>query len=173
MAGKSRARNTATVTHSLGLKIPSLRYTRICSVVGTRFQSDLGGTACKCSKITERRWPKAQVQRCGFKRPSMPRSANDPCFRQARSHVPNPLPTRNMSLKHRLDRLEERAAICEDTHCHLTHGFYVYGLPILEAATLPAEWEKRSVVVRPTVERASLCLKGPKPRREQAHGVPG
>jgi len=54
----------------------------------------------------------------------------------------------DISPKHRLDRVEALNAIGEDSPFHRTHGFYVHGLPITDAATLPAGWEERTVVQR-------------------------
>ena len=66
----------------------------------------------------------------------------------------------DISPKHRLDRVEELNVIGEDSPFHQTHGFYVHGLPIREAAVHPAGWEKRTVTVRPTADSAGLRLDG-------------
>ena len=66
----------------------------------------------------------------------------------------------DISPKHRLDRVDALNAIGEDSPFHHTHGFYVHGLPITEAAVLPAGWDERTVTVRPTDESAGLCLEG-------------
>jgi len=66
----------------------------------------------------------------------------------------------DISPKHQLDRVEALNAIGEDSVFHRTHGFYVHGLPISEAAVLPAGWEERTVAVRPTGTSTGLCLEG-------------
>ncbi len=66
----------------------------------------------------------------------------------------------DISPKHRLDRVEQMNAIGEDSLFHQTHGFYVHGLPISEAAVLPAGWEGRTVAVRPAANITGLCLDG-------------
>lgn len=66
----------------------------------------------------------------------------------------------DISPKTRLDRIELLNSIGEDSPFHQLHGFYVHGLPITEAAVLPAGWEDRTVTVRPTHSSAGLCLDG-------------
>ena len=66
----------------------------------------------------------------------------------------------DISPKHRLDRVDALNVIGEDSPFHRTHGFYVHGLPIAEAAVLPAGWDVRTVTVRPTPDSAGLCLEG-------------
>lgn len=66
----------------------------------------------------------------------------------------------DISPKHRLDLVEQLNVIGEDSMFHSTHGFYVHGLPITEAATLPAGWVERTVVVRPKPGSAGHCLEG-------------
>jgi hypothetical protein len=62
--------------------------------------------------------------------------------------------------RHRLDRVEALNVIGEDSLFHRTHGFYVHGLPITEAAVLPPGWEERTITVRPSASSAGLCLDG-------------
>ncbi len=50
--------------------------------------------------------------------------------------------------------------IGEDSPFHQAHGFYVHGLPITEAATLPAGWEERTVTVCASETSTGLCLEG-------------
>lgn len=45
-----------------------------------------------------------------------------------------------------------------DSPSHRAHGCYVHGLPITEAATLPAGWAERTVTVRATERSTGLCL---------------
>ena len=66
----------------------------------------------------------------------------------------------DISPRHRLDRVEYLNTIGEDSPFHQAHGFYVHGLPITEAATLPAGWEERTVAVRATATSTGLCLEG-------------
>lgn len=66
----------------------------------------------------------------------------------------------DISPKHRLDRVEYLNSIGEDSPFHRTHGFYVHGLPITEAAVLPTGWEDRTVAVQPTDDSTGLCLDG-------------
>ncbi|MBA3918422.1 MAG: hypothetical protein C0516_07540 [Gemmatimonas sp.] len=66
----------------------------------------------------------------------------------------------DISPRNRLDRVEHLNAIGEDSPFHLAHGFYVHGLPIHEAATLPTGWEERTIVVRATENATGLCLEG-------------
>ena len=66
----------------------------------------------------------------------------------------------DISPKHRLDRVEALNVIGEDSLFHHTHGFYVHGLPITEAAVLPPGWEERTVTVRISDSSAGLCLDG-------------
>lgn len=66
----------------------------------------------------------------------------------------------NISPKNQLDRVEDLNVIGEGSPFHQTHGFYVHGLPISEAAVLPAGWEERTTTVRPTTESAGYCLEG-------------
>lgn len=56
----------------------------------------------------------------------------------------------DISPRYRLDRVEYLNTIGEDSPFHQAHGFYVRGLPITEAATLPAGWEERTVASAPT-----------------------
>ncbi len=61
----------------------------------------------------------------------------------------------------RLDRIEEiDGNIGELSQFHATHGFYVHGLPIEEAATLPPGWKMRVIEVRGanTGGKSGLCL---------------
>ncbi len=51
-------------------------------------------------------------------------------------------------------------SIGEDSPFYQAHGFYVHGLPITEAATLPAGWDSRTVAVRATEQSTGLCLEG-------------
>lgn len=44
-----------------------------------------------------------------------------------------------------VDRID--AHLGEASRFHRTHGFYVHGIPIEEAATLPSGWEERAVPV--------------------------
>ncbi len=55
----------------------------------------------------------------------------------------------DISPKHRRD-LTDRvdAMLGQDSQFHITHGFYVHGVPIEEAATLPPDWETRTVRVQ-------------------------
>jgi hypothetical protein len=69
----------------------------------------------------------------------------------------------DISPRHRLDRVEYLNAIGEDSPFHRAHGFYVHGLPITEAATLPAGWEERTIAVRATETSTGLCLEGHDP----------
>ena len=50
--------------------------------------------------------------------------------------------------KHRVEAVEKLNAIGEGSQFHQTHGFYVHGLPIAEAAILPRNWQLRTVPVR-------------------------
>jgi hypothetical protein len=46
--------------------------------------------------------------------------------------------------KNRIDKVDEiDGALGELSLFHQTHGFYVHGLPIEEAATLPRSWKRR------------------------------
>lgn len=58
------------------------------------------------------------------------------------------------------DRID--ANLGELSQFHRTHGFYVHGIPIEEAASLPADWRDRLVLVQGpgTHERKGLCLEG-------------
>ncbi len=55
------------------------------------------------------------------------------------------------------DRID--GSLGEDSPFHRAHGFYVHGLTI-EAATLPAGWERRTIAVRNegTSGRTGLCI---------------
>ncbi|MFN8978737.1 MAG: DUF6036 family nucleotidyltransferase [Gemmatimonadaceae bacterium] len=66
----------------------------------------------------------------------------------------------DISPRYRLDRVEYLNTIGEDSPFHQAHGFYVRGLPITEAATLPAGWEERTVAVRANETSTGLCLEG-------------
>ena len=44
------------------------------------------------------------------------------------------------------DRVD--GALGQDSPFHATFGFYVHGVPIHEAATLPGDWEDRAIAVR-------------------------
>jgi hypothetical protein len=66
----------------------------------------------------------------------------------------------DISPRNRLDRVEYLNAIGEDSPFHQAHGFYVHGLPITEAATLPAGWEERTIAVHATETSTGLCLEG-------------
>lgn len=66
----------------------------------------------------------------------------------------------DISPRHRLDRVEYLNTIGEDSPLHQAHGFYVHGLPITEAATLPAGWEERTVAVRASETSTACALKG-------------
>jgi hypothetical protein len=59
----------------------------------------------------------------------------------------------------RVDRID--GAIGELSQFHRTHGFYVHGVPI-ESATLPSEWQMRTVAVpgRGARESTGYCLEG-------------
>jgi hypothetical protein len=66
----------------------------------------------------------------------------------------------DISPKHRLDRIEQLNSIGEESQFHREHGFYVHGVPITEAAKLPHNWDKRTVLVRNAGTRnlSGLCL---------------
>ena len=64
----------------------------------------------------------------------------------------------DISPRNRLDRVEYLNSIGEDSPFHQAHGFYVHGLPITEAATLPTGWEGRTVAVRATEQSTGLCF---------------
>jgi hypothetical protein len=50
--------------------------------------------------------------------------------------------------KNRLDKIDEiDGALGELSLFHQTHGFYIHGLPIEEAATLPRGWKQRVIRV--------------------------
>lgn len=50
----------------------------------------------------------------------------------------------DISPKNRPDAVEALNAIGEDSPFHRSHGFYVHGLPIDEAATLPRNWLRKN-----------------------------
>jgi hypothetical protein len=58
------------------------------------------------------------------------------------------------------DRVD--ALLGQDSQFHITHGFYVHGIPINEAATLPPGWEGRAVRVQNANTRnlTGWCLEG-------------
>lgn len=58
------------------------------------------------------------------------------------------------------DRID--AMLGQDSMFHHTHGFYVHGVPIYEAASLPPGWESRAVRVRNSNTRdlTGWCLEG-------------
>lgn len=66
----------------------------------------------------------------------------------------------DISPKNRIEHVERLNAIGEDSPFHRTHGFYVHGLPIEEAATLPKNWRARTVRVETAGTRgnAGLCV---------------
>jgi hypothetical protein len=68
----------------------------------------------------------------------------------------------DISPKNRLDRVDALNAIGEDSSFHHVHGFYVHGLPITDAATLPKGWENRTVAVSNVNTRhmTGHCLEG-------------
>lgn len=66
----------------------------------------------------------------------------------------------DISPKHRIDRVSLLDSIGEDSRFHRTHGFYVHGLPIDEAAVLPAGWTTRTITVQATASSIGLCLDG-------------
>lgn len=66
----------------------------------------------------------------------------------------------DISPKHRLDKVEYLNSIGEDSPFHQTYGFYVHGLSIKEAATLPEGWESRTVAVRARDDSTGHCLDG-------------
>lgn len=67
-----------------------------------------------------------------------------------------------ISPKHRLDRIENLNSIGEGSPFHQAHGFYVHGVPITEAATLPRDWQARTIRVcnANTRGHSGLCLEG-------------
>jgi hypothetical protein len=66
----------------------------------------------------------------------------------------------DISPKNRLDQVEYLSTIGEDSPFHQAYGFYVHGLPITEAAKLPAGWEERTVPVRARPGSTGYCLEG-------------
>ncbi len=65
----------------------------------------------------------------------------------------------DMCPRHRTDQTEMLNAIGEGSPFHRTHGFYVHGLPIEEAAVLPANWQMRTKPLRLSGSRGTgLCL---------------
>jgi hypothetical protein len=66
----------------------------------------------------------------------------------------------DISPKHRVEKIEDLNSIGEDSPFHQAHGFYVHGLPIREAATLPEGWESRTVAVRARNDSTGHCLDG-------------
>jgi hypothetical protein len=65
----------------------------------------------------------------------------------------------DVSPRHMTDKTELLNSIGEGSHFHQTHGFYVHGVPIKEAATLPKNWELRTVPFRVRGRHATgLCL---------------
>ncbi|MGH7526026.1 MAG: DUF6036 family nucleotidyltransferase [Gemmatimonadales bacterium] len=58
------------------------------------------------------------------------------------------------------DRVD--AMLGQDSIFHRTYGFYVHGVPIQEAATLPPGWENRAVCVQNPNTRglAGWCVEG-------------
>jgi hypothetical protein len=64
----------------------------------------------------------------------------------------------DISPKNRLDRIEYLNAIGEDSPFHRAHGFYVHGLPIDEAATLPVNWRERTVRIKTDATRGNVGL---------------
>ena len=66
----------------------------------------------------------------------------------------------DISPKNRVDRTEQLNAIGEDSPFHRLHGFYVHGLPIDEAATLPTNWRARTVRIESDATRGNtgLCV---------------
>ena len=64
----------------------------------------------------------------------------------------------------RLDKVDDiDGSLGEGSQFHVTFGFYVHGLPIEEAAKLPAGWRDRVVPVRDataTLGKTGLCLEG-------------
>lgn len=62
--------------------------------------------------------------------------------------------------KHAIDKVDLIDAVLgEDSEFHHTHGFYVHGVPI-EAAKLPAGWERRAIKVQNELTRGFIgwCL---------------
>jgi len=61
--------------------------------------------------------------------------------------------------KNRPEAVERLNSIGEYSQFHRTHGFYVHGLPIGEAAKLPRNWQMRTIPVRTnTGGKTGLCL---------------
>lgn len=61
--------------------------------------------------------------------------------------------------KNHPENVEQLNAIGEGSLFHQTHGFYVHGLPIEEAAKLPKNWQLRTVPVRTnTNDKVGWCL---------------
>lgn len=62
----------------------------------------------------------------------------------------------------RLDRVDNiDGSLGQDSQFHRTFGFYVHGVPILEAAKLPDRWKNRPIRVcddAATLGRTGLCL---------------
>ncbi|OFV85466.1 MAG: hypothetical protein A2W26_00245 [Acidobacteria bacterium RBG_16_64_8] len=70
----------------------------------------------------------------------------------------------DVSPRHRVDRVDAiDGAIGELSLFHQTHGFYVHGVPIEEAAKLPDGWRERVVPVggpETTFGKLGWCLEG-------------
>jgi hypothetical protein len=67
----------------------------------------------------------------------------------------------DLTPRHRPDRTDRVDAILgQDSLFHRTHGFYVHGVPITEAAILPPGWEQRTVRVQNanTRDKIGWCL---------------
>lgn len=65
----------------------------------------------------------------------------------------------------RLDRVDNiDGSLGELSQFHKTHGFYVHGLPIEEAAKLPVGWKDRVVAVRDAVGTLGKIGPGLPPR---------
>ena len=66
----------------------------------------------------------------------------------------------DVSPKTRIDAVERLNSIGEGSDFHRSFGFYVHGLPITEAAKLPANWSQRTIPVRNrnTGCKTGLCV---------------
>lgn len=67
----------------------------------------------------------------------------------------------DISPKHAIDKVDLIDAILgQDSQFHQTHGFYIHGVPIYEAARLPPGWESRAIKVqnRNTRDYTGWCL---------------
>lgn len=66
----------------------------------------------------------------------------------------------DISPKNKADQVERLNTIGEDSQFHRLHGFYVHGVPIEEAATLPKNWRARTVAVKSRATRGNTgrCL---------------